>query len=108
MTTRMDNEPVIEVWGAWRGSVGDPDRHFAGRISTSHLPELQPGDPVRVTYHVPPRRTTSPSEHGSYTLAVGEQHLPLMRFTCHDTGLTGHEGNDDTAEATWQAVPLPA
>lgn len=99
---------VIEVRGAWRGAVGDPARQFAGRVSRSDLPGIMTGDSATVTFQVPQVRTTGAGEHGTYTLAVGDRHLPLMRFTCHDTGMTGHEGNDDTAEATWQAVPLPA
>ena len=115
MTTRNDNGTVggpvgtvIEVRGAWRGAVGDPARQFTGQVSRSALPGITAGDPATVTFRVPQIRTTGAGEHGTYTLAVGDQQLPLMRFTCHDTGMTGHEGNDDMAEATWQAIPLPA
>ncbi|MBI0446738.1 hypothetical protein [Deinococcus sp. DB0503] len=99
--------PRIEVRGAWHGHVGDPERRFAGVVTASDLPDVRVGASVMVTYHAAPGRTPGAHEHGTYTLDVGGRTLPLMRFTCHDTGTTGEEGNSDTVEATWQAVTLP-
>lgn len=100
--------PVVEVRGAWRGEVGDPGRVFEGGVVSSSLPDVPPGHPVTVVYRTAAARTAHPREHGSYVMQVGERELGLMRFTCHVTGLVGHEGNDDTAEATWQAVAFPS
>ncbi|GMA15957.1 hypothetical protein E5F05_07850 [Deinococcus metallilatus] len=98
---------LIEVRGAWHGRVGDPERRFAGVVTASERPDVRAGDSVVVTYHAAASRTTDAHQHGSYTLDVGGRTLLLMGFTCHDTGMTGQEGNNDTTEATWQAVTLP-
>ncbi|EYB67593.1 hypothetical protein DEIPH_ctg035orf0036 [Deinococcus phoenicis] len=98
---------MVEVRGAWYGEVGDPGRSFAGQVTASDLPEVRVGESVIVLYRVAPGRTPGAGQHGSYTLNAGGRTLPLMGFTCHDTGMTGQEGNDDTAEATWQALILP-
>ncbi|GBF07079.1 hypothetical protein DAERI_120072 [Deinococcus aerius] len=108
MTKRANGgETVVEVRGAWHGEVGDPGRVFEGGVVSSDLPGVPPGSPVTVFYRTAAARVAHPREHGSYVMQVGGRELGLMRFTCHDTGLTGHEGNDDRAEATWQAVTLP-
>lgn len=101
------SEPVVQVRGAWHGEVGDPGRNFAGVVLTSELPDVRPGARVAVLYRAPGSRQTQPHEHGLYVMQVGGRDLGLMRFTCQDTGMTGREGNDDTAEATWQALILP-
>ena len=107
--TQLGNggETVVEVRGAWHGEVGDPGRVFGGVVVSSALPDVQPGEAVRVAYRTAATRTGRPGEHGLYVMQVGQRELALMRFTCHVTGLVGHEGNDDRAEATWQAVTLP-
>lgn len=107
--TQLENvgATVVEARGAWHGEVSDPGRVFEGVVVSSALPEVHPGEPVRVAYRVAATRTGHPGEHGLYVMQVGGRELGLMRFTCHVTGLVGHEGNDDTAEATWQAVTLP-
>lgn len=99
---------MVEVRGVWHGEVSDPGRNFTGVVLTSELADVQPGNPVTVFYRTAAARTTHPREHGLYVMQVDGRELGLMRFSCHDTGLVGHEGNDDTAEATWQAVALPA
>ena len=98
---------VVEARGAWQGEVNDPGRHFQGIVVTSGLPDVWPGNPVTVFYRAAAARASHPREHGQYIMEVGGREVRLMRFTCHDTGLTGHEGNDDRAEATWQAVTFP-
>lgn len=102
---------LIEVRGAWRGEVGDPERTFHGVVvqAGTAVPDLVPGVGVTVAYRVGGGRVPGAGEHGTYVLSAPGGHAwPLMRFTCHDMGLTGAQGNDDTAEATWQAVPLPS
>lgn len=98
---------LIEIRGAWRGPAGSRERRFTGVVTASARPEVRVGTEVRVSYDGPGRRTTGAEQHGTYTLEAGDRAWPLMRFTCHDTGLVGQEGNDDTAPATWQAVVLP-
>lgn len=97
----------MEVRGAWHGHVSDPGRRFAGVVTASDLPDVRVGEPVVVTSHAVPSRTHGPHEHGTSTLDVGGRTLALMHFTGHDPGTTGQEGNNDTVEATWQAVTLP-
>lgn len=106
--TAQSSGALIEVRGAWRGGVHDPQRSFVGVITGSGVPDLPAGQLVTVAYQGASGRTPGAGEHGGYRLTgAGGRRWPLMRFTCHDTGMTGHEGNDDTAEATWQAVTLP-
>jgi hypothetical protein len=106
--TTQDSGTVIELRGAWRGGVQDPQRSFVGVVTASQVPDLPAGQRVTVAYQVAAGRTPNAGEHGGYHLTGADgRRWPLMRFTCHDTGMTGHEGNDDTAEATWQAVTLP-
>lgn len=109
MTTQREaaSGTLIEVRGAWHGEVGNPERRFAGVVTASGRADVRPGVSAVVTYHAAHSRTPGANQHGTYTLDVGGHVLPLMGFTCHDTGMTGREGNDDTAEATWQAVILP-
>lgn len=106
--TTQGNGAVVEVRGAWQGEVGDPGRTFVGTVAASNLPDLNVGQPVTVAYGVDATRVPGAGEHGTYTLADEHGgHWPLMGFTCSDTGTPGRQGNDDTAEALWRAVPLP-
>ncbi|MEF2276820.1 hypothetical protein V3W47_00825 [Deinococcus sp. YIM 134068] len=100
---------MIELRGAWRGGVYDPERTFEGAVTASSLPEVGVGERLEVRYQTPAGRTPGAAEHGTYVMSLHEGRVtwPLMSFTCHATAGAGREGNDDTAEATWQAVPLP-
>ncbi|BDP43057.1 hypothetical protein DAETH_30260 [Deinococcus aetherius] len=100
---------VIELRGAWRGDVHDPGRAFEGVVTESSLPEVGPGERLEVRYQTATSRAPGAAEHGVYVMNLREGRVtwPLMSFTCHDTAGPGAQGNDDTAEADWRAVPLP-
>lgn len=100
---------VIELRGAWRGEVHDPERAFEGVVTESSLPEVGPGERLEVHYRTATGRVPGAAQHGMYVMNLrgGRVTWPLMSFTCQATASSGREGNDDTAEADWRAVPLP-
>lgn len=102
-------DSMIELRGAWRGGVYDPERTFEGAVTASSLPEVGVGERLEVRYHTPTGRTPGAFEHGTYVMSLREGRVtwPLISFTCHATAGSGREGNNDTEEATWQAVPMP-
>lgn len=102
-------DAVIELRGAWRGEVHDPERAFEGVVTESSLPEVGPGERLEVRYRTAPDRAPGAAQHGMYVMNLREGRVswPLMSFICQATASAGREGNDDTAEADWRAVPLP-
>lgn len=100
---------VVELRGAWRGDVHDPGRAFEGVVTESSLPEVNPGERLEVQYRTAADRAPGAAQHGMYVMRLGGGRVvwPLMSFTCQATAGSGREGNDDTAEATWRALPLP-
>lgn len=104
MTQQRPQQPCVKLHGAWNGEVGDPQRLFTGKVTASDVSGVSIGAKVTVTYDAPAQRTTNVSEHGTYTLHLGQQDMKLMSFT-NLTEKTG--GKHDTEQEYWQATPLP-
>lgn len=99
--------PAIEVHGAWQGAIGDPKRHFRGKVTHSKPPAFAEGHDVQVTYHTEEQRLPDAAEHGTYALSGRGKTVKLVSFICRSEATTGKHGTDDTQPANWQAVTIP-
>ncbi|KQQ99344.1 hypothetical protein [Deinococcus sp. Leaf326] len=102
--TQNTGRQTIVVRGAWTGPVTDPHRQFSGEVTESDVAGIETGQAVGVSFTGSESRVPGAREHGKYVLSLGERSLPLVSFTCDQTGKSGHAGHDDTQPAEWCAV----